>query len=473
MIRWYTLYCCTLILGSPTYAQVHKAIYIQGYSTQNPESKWIRRFLRLQGYTIHTRRRSSSILSLQRSSHSIILHKAHKKQHFRLPKHAQSARLRAKMIVMYIALFVEQHAHTSHLDRKTPDWRPPRPIDNILQKDPTSQKARRKTKKQTTVRRRRARRKRRTSKKYRKKRVLRYAKQRTYRLRRDKRLRSKYIHIQRSRPKRIKRIKVRTNKTQRRPLQVQTISRVSDRIGRTQTDVKIKKRSQTALRLKSTIKRASSPKRLVALHRFKRTPPKTKRSKVKQSNVLRIARIQNVHTRVTPSKKRTLWGDIVRLSLSAGGGLRWSNLGQAWGGGGLSLGLDVYRFTLRSTVYGHAYFLRSQKRFVLFIRPDIWLGWRVPLGQLERSVNLYILAGTSTELFIQEARTKYASQLKWGLVAGIQAHWHWSRHFSMYIRPALHLYPEGALKQQSQLGSLHFEPLIQLGMQLGIQATFR
>lgn len=142
--------------------------------------------------------------------------------------------------------------------------------------------------------------------------------------------------------------------------------------------------------------------------------------------------------------------------------MRVSNQALFGGGGSLSLGFNIWQWTVRGELAFHSHLLALQsQRLILLVRPSFWVGYRVPLGRFEVAP----LLGVTSELFVSEQPKAYKTWLEWGGMLGVQGHLTLTGRWSLFARAALMLFPGGFANERKEVAS----PSFQLGLQLGLQ----
>ena len=197
-------------------------------------------------------------------------------------------------------------------------------------------------------------------------------------------------------------------------------------------------RPKTALR---PVSPPPIPRRVVAasVQRIAPPPPRLRRPKPRRVATTLVKGI--VSSPQTPPTR--WWGDVLSLELAAGGGVRWFST-ERWAGGlQLQVGLNLWRWTIRAELGLHWFTLLQQSREILLLRPSFWGGWRIPLGKVERWLEMYVSLGLTSEVFVTESSKRYTSALQWGGVVGLQLHGRLSRRWSLWLRPSLSFFPAG------------------------------
>lgn len=169
--------------------------------------------------------------------------------------------------------------------------------------------------------------------------------------------------------------------------------------------------------------------------------------------------------------KRRIWGDILSLDVGLGGGFRWTPVDAIFGGGGLTVGLNFFRFHASADVDLHAFFLVTQKRNILFLRPMFRVGWSPPLGRVERWFQMAIFVGLGSEFFAREIPPTYTTQLQWGPLLGVQLNLRLTERWALFFRPTLLVFP-GAFIERPILERAVFAPAFQVAASLGVQIRF-
>lgn len=163
-----------------------------------------------------------------------------------------------------------------------------------------------------------------------------------------------------------------------------------------------------------------------------------------------------------------MWGDDLSLELSIAGEGRWASADHWFWGGRLGVGLNIRRFSLHAELSIHSYALQTREEplpaYIPLVTPSFYVGYRLPLGDIERWLSLSVRLGTETEAFVLESTytvdpgktegpakssTTITAPLYWGIMLGLQLNWQFARAWSVFLRPSAVFYPGGLFKKQS------------------------
>jgi len=447
-------------------AYAGKSISVQTYRPKHPEFTWLRRFLRLQGYQPRSGHPSGRSLSLRlMAGSSVVIQESGYSKRYTIPKDVQSPRVRARMMTIYLGLF-RSAVRSGRLQRMNspepgavqtnkPASKPKKvkPTLKLLKSNP--RKTNVSTKKVVRT----------TTIKAPKARVIQENKKKTGPAKRRKPSLRKVVKNRRRSPK--KTVFAPVLKRMPSALRRSAPVKKSPPKNRKVAALPVKNMQKLAVpRPKALRKRPLPP----AKRRANSVKKPTKRLVQKPPKNRKVAALPVLRKKSVKGEPIAIWGDVLSLDMGFSGGMRWSNFERFLGGGSLLVGFNAWRWTVRMDLGIHAFFLLNQKRNIFLMRPSFWFGWQVPTGRAERWFRLHLLLGLGSELFVKESEDAYSVTLRWGGMAGLQAHWWFARRWSLFFRPVLLIFPGGFGDGNTQDPSA--SPSVQLGALLGAQVRF-
>ena len=425
-----------LSMGS-VQAATKTAIHIATYRPNHPEYSWLKRFLTLRGY--HPSSKSSTLSLKLLAGSKVLVMKGKQSQHYSIPTQVTSPVTRARMCTMYLDMFLEQ------LQQKPK----PMPVSFPPPEAETKATAKRKQERRFEPK-------------------AKAKKQPIQKLREQPKAR---IKRRRRRMVRTRKAVLRSALSKPRKAAV-VVRQTPAALPKPKPQPRTIPRQQPEPRQQPKPRQQPEPRRQVQLRpktKTKTNPRKRKVAGISASKVMVRARVP----RPLPTR---VWGTKLSLDLGLSGGFRWSseNAGitnRTMGGGSALLGLNFFRWTIRIDLNFHSYFLQKQNRPIAFVRPSFWLGFRIPMGQAERWLQLYAMLGTGTDFYVEEQGKTYKTTLQWGIAAALQLHWSVTKRWSLFLRPSLLLFP-GGLGITLPQGAFLSAPTIQVSGLAGFQVRF-
>lgn len=435
--------------ATPVQAKTSLSIAVKTYRPKHPEYRWLKRFLQLRGYRLTTQSNApSTTLTLQLTAGSkVIIAKGQHTKRYSIPQRLSSPQTRARVCALYLDMFLETLQHkppipepsvTTQAGSKPNIQNPlqrlelkPKPPKRLKQraKRRNRRRARRKTAQSTHAQTTSVRSRQRDASQP--KRSKEPPSPRISGTKRPARRTAKHStgSAFRSHPPQQK-------KPQATLTRLQPKSSKGSRQARTPTSQRPQPLKPKRQAVPQARRRSATPKLTIRTHNAKLS---TKAS-VPPEKKLAMAELRKPQP--LPSKRR-IWGDILSLDIGLSGGLRYTSNVPIQGGGSVLLGLNVWRWTVRFDLHLHSYHLREQTREILFLRPSVWLGYRIPLGRLEQRMELIALLGVVSEFAVKHDEKAYATEMIWGAALGLHVGVKLYQRWSLFVRPSLQVYPRG------------------------------
>lgn len=201
-------------------------------------------------------------------------------------------------------------------------------------------------------------------------------------------------------------------------------------------------------------------------HRFSNTSTARFKKRTVPSHTKRPSKARSKEPQQSLDKR-------VTFHLGLGGGFSWSNLGRVLGGGELFVGIGLWRFALYVDLELHGFFLNASKRPLLLVRPRFWLGFDLPLGSVNRWIQLAPLLGVPTEVFLYDKGSagapSFSTEVVPGLGLGFQFDIRFSLHWSLLLRTTLSCFPTGSWVSSTDR---QWRPILQWNGMLGVHVQF-